>query len=99
MDFVEKYYMKKANMATSDVYYQALEQRDIEVIKRCYQWVFIAPTLTIGFIYLLKQLRFEILIGKHFFYYIQQHGEKMKAQYARKPAKDAKDEKDATQAE
>ena len=47
-------------------------------------YLFIAPTVTIGVIYLLNKLRYEILMSQHFLYYIKRYQDRMQEKYKRK---------------
>ncbi len=73
MNIVEKYYIKKASVGVSDEFYESIEPRDLEILKRAQLYLFIAPTATVGFVYLLNKLRYDILMSQHFFHIIKQY--------------------------
>ena len=84
MNIVDKYYMRKASMGQNDEFYQELEKRDIEIMKRAQVYLFVAPTLTMGFVFVLNKLRYELLMSQHFFYLIKKYQDKMQQKYQRK---------------
>ena len=84
MNIVEKYYIKKASMGMSDEYYQEIDHRDLEILRRAERYLFIAPAVTVGFVFLLNRLRYELLMSQHFFHIIKQYQEKMQSKYQRK---------------
>jgi len=63
MNIVEKYYMKKASVGMSDEFYKEIEHRDIEIMRRAQLYLFIAPTMTLGIVYILNKLRYELLMS------------------------------------
>jgi len=69
--------MKKASMGMSDEYYEAIEQKDIEIIKKAQRYLFIAPAATLAIIYILNKLRYELMMSQHFFYMIKKYQDKM----------------------
>jgi hypothetical protein len=73
MNIVEKYYIKKASVGMSDEFYNEIDQRDIEILRRAERYLFIAPAVTIGFVFLLNRLRYELLMSQHFFHIIKQY--------------------------
>lgn len=77
MNIVEKYYMKKASVGMSDEFYKEIEYRDIEIMRRAQLYLFIAPTMTLGIVYILNKLRYELLMSQHFFYMIKRYQDKM----------------------
>ena len=84
MNIVEKYYIKKASVGMSDEFYKEIEPKDLEVLRRAERYLFIAPAATIGFVFLLNRLRYEVLMSQHFFHIIKQYQEKMQSKYQRK---------------
>ena len=85
--------MRKASMGSSDQFYQELEQSDIDIMRRAQMYLFVAPTFTVGFVFLLNRLRYELLMSQHFFYLIKKYQEKMQSKYQRKkPAGEKKGE-------
>ena len=79
MNIIEKYYMKKASMNIGDELHTYIEPNDIMLLKRAQIYVFVAPTVTLGFVYLLSKLRSDILMSQHFSYVIKNFQEKMKS--------------------
>lgn len=55
-------------------------------MKRAQIYLFVAPTFTVGFVFLLNRLRYELLMSQHFFYLIKKYQEKMQSKYQRKKA-------------
>jgi len=53
-------------------------------MKRAQMYLFVAPTFTVGFVFLLNRLRYELLMSQHFFYLIKKYQEKMQSKYQRK---------------
>lgn len=84
MNIVEKYYMRKASMGQKDDFYQELEQNDIAIMRKAQTYLFVAPTLTVSFVFVLNKLRYELLMSQHFFYLIKKYQEKMQSKYQRK---------------
>lgn len=84
MNIVEKYYMRKASMGSNDEFYQGLDYSDIAIMRRAETYLFVAPTVTIGFVFVLNKLRYELLMSQHFFYLIKKYQEKMQSKYQRK---------------
>lgn len=84
MNIVEKYYMKKASMGLSDEFYEAIEEKDIQILRKAQMYLFIAPTMTIGVVYLLNRLRYEVLMSQHFFYMIKKYQDRMQSRYQRR---------------
>jgi hypothetical protein len=81
MNIVEKYYMRKASMGMSDEFYKEIEQRDIEIMRKAQIYLFVAPTLTVGVVYLLNKMRYEMLMSQHFFHIIKTYQDKMQSKY------------------
>ena len=93
MNIVEKYYMRKASMGSNDMYYDAIETADIEILRRAQAYLLIAPTATIALVYVLNKLRYEVFMSQHFFYIIKRYQDKMQSKYKREQAKrDGKEE-------
>lgn len=84
MNIVEKYYIKKASVGMSDEFYTQIEERDLEILRKAQRYLFIAPTVTMLFVFLLNKLRYELLMSQHFFHIIKQYQEKMQSKYQRK---------------
>lgn len=63
MNIVEKYYMRKASLGMSDEFYKEIESKDLEILKKAQLYLFIAPTMTVGVVYLLNKLRYELLMS------------------------------------
>jgi hypothetical protein len=61
-----------------------LDKSDIEIMRKAQVYLFVAPTLTMGFVFLLNRLRYELLMSQHFFYLIKKYQEKMQSKYQRK---------------
>jgi hypothetical protein len=53
-------------------------------LRKAQAYLFIAPTMTMGLVYLLNKLRYELLMSQHFFYMIKKYQEKMQSKYQRK---------------
>ena len=87
--------MKKASVGMSDEFYKEIEYRDIEIMRRAQLYLFIAPTMNLGIVYILNKLRYELLMSQHFFYMIKRYQDKMQSKYSRKPAKDAPEQQNA----
>lgn len=73
MNIVEKYYMKKASMGMNDDFYQEIEQRDLQILRRAQIYIFIAPVMTMAFVHLLNKLRYELLMSQHFMFMIKKY--------------------------
>jgi hypothetical protein len=84
MNIVEKYYMRKASMGQNDSFYTELEKGDIDILRRAQIYLFVAPTVTMGFVFVLNKLRYELLMSQHFFYLIKKYQDKMQQKYQRK---------------
>ena len=92
MNIVEKYYIKKASVGQSDEFYTQIENRDLAILKKAQAYIFIAPTVTIGFVWLLNKLRYELLMSQHFFYMIKKYQDKMQSKYSRKKTTETKED-------
>ena len=53
-------------------------------MKRAQAYLFVAPALTVGFVFVLNRLRYELLMSQHFFYLIKKYQDKMQEKYQRK---------------
>jgi hypothetical protein len=71
MNIVEKYYIKKASVGMSDDYFKEIDEKDLQILRRAERYIFIAPAVTIGFVFLLNKLRYEVLMSQHFFHIIK----------------------------
>jgi len=71
MNVIDKYYMRKASLGMSDEFYPELEARDMALLRRAQIYLVVAPTMTMAIIYVLRQLRYELLMSSHFFHIIK----------------------------
>jgi hypothetical protein len=96
MNIVEKYYMRKASLGMNDEFYQEIEQRDIDIMRKAQVYLLVAPIGTMGVVYILNQLRYEVLMSSNFFYVIKKYQEKMHSKYQRKGAPERQGESNST---
>lgn len=87
MNIVEKYYMRKASMGNNDEYYIAIEDADIQILRKAQMYLLISPTVTVGIVYLLNRLRYEIFISQHFYHIIKRYQDAMASTYKRRGTK------------
>jgi hypothetical protein len=53
-------------------------------MRKAQLYLFVAPTMTMGLVFLLNKLRYELLMSQHFFFLIKKYQEKMQSKYQRK---------------
>lgn len=56
MDTLTRYYLLKANMKSSDEYYDHIEYSDIDTLNTAVGYCFVAPIGTLFFIHTLKSI-------------------------------------------
>lgn len=83
MNIIEKYYMRKASMSTSDTFYEQLEPSDIQLLKNAQMYLFIAPAFSVGIVHLLSKMRTEMFISKHFHFIIKKYQDRFQSKYRR----------------
>ena len=84
--------MRKASVGNNDEYYTAIQQEDINLMRKAQMYLVVAPTATVGVVFLLNRLRYELLMSQHFIHTIKRYQEAMQSAYKRGPSKTRSDD-------
>ena len=91
MNIVENYYIRKAQIHKSDDFYERIDEGDLELLRRAWLYLLIAPAGSIVVCYLLKELRHSLMMSQNFSYVIKRAQDRFKYKY-KKQSRDSNQE-------
>ena len=65
-DAISKYYQQKAHIDIKDQYHEEVDERDIHIMKKSLGYVIATPFISIGIMYMAKEVKKETSMTSHF---------------------------------